>query len=189
MNKLFQYQENNVRTQVDETGEIWFAGIDVCTILGYADPTQTIEKLDEDEKKLDRIWHGSGQSRKAWTVNEFGLYSLILTSTKPEAKAFKRWLTHEVLPALRKAGKYTNETQASKELAVQELIKNIEYAQERVNDCKSEAKSWNLKQSMLEIELRQVLKQDVAQTKMYPADEMEAMKVKPEDKPMGLDEE
>jgi len=68
----------------------WFAGIDVCNILEYANSNNAIGKLDEDERKLTYLKVTSGQGRKTWMINEFGLYSLILTSRKPEAKAFKR---------------------------------------------------------------------------------------------------
>lgn len=125
MEQKFNYNELSVRTLTDENEETWFSGVDVCTILGYSDTTQAIEKLDEDERKLDRIRDGSGQNRKTWTVNESGLYSLILTSTKPEAKEFKRWVTHEVLPAIRKAGKYTPEQEQEREFSLNEIADQI----------------------------------------------------------------
>jgi len=117
----FNFKDQQVRTITDENGEIWFAGVDVCSILEYAHPKQTIEKLDEDERKLDYVRHSSGQQRKTWTINEPGLFSLILSSSKPEAKAFKRWVTHEVLPKIRKAGLYT--TDQEQEHA--ELLKGV----------------------------------------------------------------
>ncbi len=126
MEQKFDYKNVPVRTVTDTNEETWFAGVDVCNILEYADTTQAIEKLDEDEKKLDRIRDGSGQLRKTWIVNEFGLYSLILTSTKPEAKAFKRWVTHEVLPAIRKAGKFTPEQEKEHEVSLQVIPNSIQ---------------------------------------------------------------
>lgn len=143
MEQKFNYNELPVRTITDENEETWFSGVDVCTILGYADTAQAIEKLDEDERKLDRIKDGSGQNRKTWTVNEFGLYSLILTSSKPEAKMFKRWVTHEVLPAIRKAGKYTPEQEKERELSLNSVANQIEQLkneraeyQKKVNDLR-----------------------------------------------------
>lgn len=145
MEQKFSYNELPVRTITDENEETWFSGVDVCTILGYADTAQAIEKLDEDERKLDRIKDGSGQNRKTWTVNEFGLYSLILTSSKPEAKMFKRWVTHEVLPAIRKAGKYTPEQEREREISLNEIADKIEDLkkeraeyQKKVNDLRKD---------------------------------------------------
>lgn len=126
MNTNFKYQNQSVRTITDENEQTWFAGVDICNILGYADSHAAIDKLDEDEKKLDRLRLGSGQPRKTWTVNEFGLYSLILTSSKPEAKPFKRWVTHQVLPSIRKAGKYSTDEEQKYEADLQKLVSEIE---------------------------------------------------------------
>lgn len=126
MNTIFKYQKQEVRTITDENEQTWFVGVDVCSILEYSNPTQAIEKLDEDEKKLDYVQHSSGQSRRSWTINEFGLYSLILTSSKPEAKPFKRWVTHQVLPSIRKAGKYTTDEEQKYEADLQKLVSEIE---------------------------------------------------------------
>lgn len=84
-------------------GEPWFVANDVCAILEI-DRTQT-RRLDDDEKGVCLI-HTLGGDQKMSIVNEFGLYSLILRSRKPEAKAFRRWITHEVIPAIRKHGMY-----------------------------------------------------------------------------------
>lgn len=126
MNTKFHYQKQEIRTLTDENEQTWFAGVDICNVLGYADSYAAIEKLEEDEKKLDRLRVGLGQPRKTWTVNEFGLYSLILTSSKPEAKPFKRWVTHEVLPSIRKAGKYTTDQEQKYEADLQKLVNEIE---------------------------------------------------------------
>ena len=101
MEQKFEFKGSLVRMKTDENEQYWFAGIDVCNILGLENPTQTVESLDDDEKKLDYVIDSSGQQRKTWTINEFGLYSLVLKSRKLEAKEFKRWITHEVLPAIR----------------------------------------------------------------------------------------
>jgi prophage antirepressor-like protein len=85
--------------------EPWMVAKDVCDILGLSDTNMAIKSLDEDEK-LTRKIYGSGQSRKMWLVNESGLYALILRSNKPEAKTFRKWVTSEVLPAIRKKGYY-----------------------------------------------------------------------------------
>ena len=82
-------------------GEPWFVAADVCTILGVGNPTQALTRLDEDERTLI-----SNEGRDVNAVSEAGLYALILGSRKPEAKTFKRWVTHEVLPSIRKTGSY-----------------------------------------------------------------------------------
>ena len=87
--------------------EPYFAGKDVAEILGYADPNKAIAMhVDEDDKLNDKTASSLGQ-RGGWFINESGLYSLILSSKLPNAKKFKRWVTSEVLPAIRKTGTYT----------------------------------------------------------------------------------
>jgi prophage antirepressor-like protein len=85
--------------------EAWTVAKDICDILDLSDVNKTLEKLDNDEKLTRKIFV-SGQNRKMWLVNESGLYALIMRSNKPEAKAFRKWVTSEVLPAIRKKGYY-----------------------------------------------------------------------------------
>jgi prophage antirepressor-like protein len=101
----FEYETNEIRVVEDTSGEPWWIAKDVCSVLEIVDISQQSNGLDYDEKLL-RTLHVSGQNRDVWTVNEPGLYSLILRSNKPEAKKFKRWITHEVLPSIRKTGRY-----------------------------------------------------------------------------------
>lgn len=96
------FQNNRVRI-LDRNGDPWFVAKDVCDVLDI-DTTQT-RRLDEDEKGLCSIQTPGGQQEMV-CVNESGLYTLVLGSRKPEAKAFKRWVTHEVLPAIRQTGHY-----------------------------------------------------------------------------------
>ena len=86
-------------------GEPWFVAADVCKALELGNPSMTVERLDADEKGISSIDTLGGKQRMA-IINEPGLYSVILCSRKPEAKAFKRWITHEVIPAIRKYGGY-----------------------------------------------------------------------------------
>lgn len=99
--KVFNYQGHNVRTLTDD-GEIWFVAKDVCNVLGIKNATQAVSKLDDDERAMFNI----GRQGNTNIVNEPGLYTLILGSRKPEAKQFKRWVTHEVLPSIRMNGMY-----------------------------------------------------------------------------------
>lgn len=88
-------------------GNPWFVGKDVAIALGYADTSDALKKHVDEEDKLTRRFDWSGQNREMYIINESGLYSLIFESRLPSAKAFKRWVTSEVLPALRKTGSYS----------------------------------------------------------------------------------
>lgn len=107
LQNVYKFQATEVRV-VMNNGEPWFVARDVCEVLGHSDTSTAIRRLDEDEKLIQTMFV-SGQNREVWLVNEPGLYSLILTSRKAEAKAFKRWITHEVIPAIRKTGVYAAE--------------------------------------------------------------------------------
>ena len=103
----FQFGEQEIRVVVDETtGEPVWVAKDICDALGYAKVDRALSKLDEDEKLMLKIG-ASGQNRDMSCVNESGLYTLILRSNKPEAKKFKKWVTAEVLPSIRKTGSYS----------------------------------------------------------------------------------
>ena len=95
-----------IRTMTDEKGEPFFVGSDVALRLGYTDPQKAIKMHIDDEDKLTRQIVVSGQKRNIIVINESGLYALILSSKLPQAKAFKRWVTSEVLPQIRKTGGY-----------------------------------------------------------------------------------
>lgn len=105
---IFRKDEFGAVRAVTLEGEPWFVAADVCRALGI-DNTAT-RRLDEDEKAALRLTqtssNGTEQGRDVTIVNEPGLYSLVLASRKPEAKAFKRWITHEVIPSIRKTGGY-----------------------------------------------------------------------------------
>ena len=90
-------------------GEAWFVAADVCKALDLGNPSMTVERLDDDEKGISTIDTLGGKQRMA-IINEPGLYSLVLSSRKPEAKAFKRWITHEVIPSIRKHGAYMTDS-------------------------------------------------------------------------------
>ena len=102
----------NIRIS-DKNGEPWFIGKDVAEALGYEASRNAITKHVDDEDKLTHQISASGQNRNMTVINESGLYSLILSSKLPTAKKFKRWVTHEVLPAIRKTGIYKTPKQSS----------------------------------------------------------------------------
>ena len=102
--QLFQNTDWKVRV-VMRNGEPWFVAKDVCECLDLGNPSQAIARLEDDERWLisNEALRANGETA---VVSEPGLYSLVLGSRKPEAKAFKRWVTHEVLPSIRKTGGY-----------------------------------------------------------------------------------
>ena len=105
MNEIVKlYKDNPVRI-IEKDGEPWFVAKDVAAILGYRDAYTLVRRLDEDERGTRKVCTPSAEQEMT-VINEAGLYSAILGSNKPEAKAFKRWVTHEVLPSIRKNGAY-----------------------------------------------------------------------------------
>lgn len=102
---IFRKDEFGAVRAVMLEGEPWFVAADVCRALGLGNSSDVIKRLDEDERTLVSI-EGASNGLPVNAVNEPGLYALILGSRKPEAKAFKRWITHEVIPEIRKTGGY-----------------------------------------------------------------------------------
>lgn len=96
----------NVRIILQDN-EPWFVAKDVCDCLEINNSRQALSRLDNDEKNSVILNDGTAGNPEKSIVNEYGLYSLVLSSRKPEAKEFKRWITHEVLPSLRKYGTYS----------------------------------------------------------------------------------
>jgi prophage antirepressor-like protein len=176
MEQIFKYNDVQVRTVYDETGEAWFVGIDVCKILGYADSHRKVKSLDEDEYRLDRLTDGQGKQKETLTVSESGLYSLILTSTKPEAKAFKRWVTHDVLPSIRRGGLYTTDMVKAKLTQLQEV--NISRAEKKIEFEKAKIQMKQLKQEIEDLDrlFWELFGTDPAQLKLFSPEQMDAMK-------------
>ena len=114
----------NIRILIDND-EIWFVAIDVCKCLEINNSRQAILKLDTDEKKSLYIENSGAGNPNKTIVNEAGLYNLILSSRKPEAKEFKRWITHEVIPSIRKYGAYMTPETIEKVLYNPEFIINL----------------------------------------------------------------
>lgn len=111
-----------IRTAVID-GEPWFVAVDVCRALEIVNSRDALTRIDEDEKGVV-LTDTPGGKQEVTTVNEPGLYSLVLGSRKPEAKVFKRWITHEVIPSIRKNGGYIagQETMSDVELMARALI-------------------------------------------------------------------
>ena len=106
-----------IRTMSNAKGETFFVGKDVAVALGYSDPQKAIRMHVDDDDKLTGQIVVSGQNRNVIIINESGLYALILSSKLSQAKTFKRWVTSEVLPAIRKTGRYELTSTELKQLA------------------------------------------------------------------------
>ena len=135
--QLFKFQEHEVRTVKEEDGQVWFVAKDVCEILGIKNSRDAIKSLDDDEKMtvgLTDTQKKRGGARVLTYVNEPGLYKLIFKSKRPEAKQFTKWVTTEVLPALRKTGSYSAtpkaEDKPKRELPPVEWVKAIQNAKD-----------------------------------------------------------
>lgn len=113
--QLFDNPEFGKIRVVTIDGEPYFVGADVATALGYKDTFAALKQHVDDEDKL--VWQitSAGQNRNATVINESGIYSLILRSKLPRAREFKRWVTYEVLPSIRKTGAYVNQAVISPE--------------------------------------------------------------------------
>ncbi len=128
----FAYKQMGEVRTATVNGEPWFCLNDVCEVLLIASPRTVAARLDTDEKGYVCLTDAMGRERETTFINESGLYSVILRSDKPEAKPFRKWVTSEVLPAIRKTGRYEPEPQ--KPLSQLEMLAAI--AQEAVKNEK-----------------------------------------------------
>lgn len=121
--KIYENKEFGEIRTVNIDGEPWFVGVDIATALGYSNTRDAIAKHIDNEDKATVAIHDGRQKRNITAINESGLYSLILSSELPSAKAFKRWVTSEVLPSIRKNGGYIagQETMTDDELMARAL--------------------------------------------------------------------
>ena len=151
----FDFKGAALRTLTDEAGEPWFVAKDACDILGI-DTNHLREALDDDEitnLRNSEVWNQPG--RAPLIISEPGLYKLIMRSRKPEAKEFQRWVTHEVLPQIRKTGGYipTSESDSDEDimaravLVAQKTIKQknqqIASQQSRIDELQPKASAWD----------------------------------------------
>lgn len=130
--RTWNFEDHEVRT-VEIDGEPWFVGKDVATVLGYQNGSKALSDHVDEEDKLNNESLSSLGQRGGWLINESGLYSLILSSKLPNAKAFKRWVTSEVLPSIRKTGSYTYQRanpNEEKALQIQEMDTRIRMSEQ-----------------------------------------------------------
>lgn len=135
MNDIIIFRSNQfgeIRT-MERDGEIWFVGKDVAEILGYSRATKAVsEKVDAEDRDEVPIRDSIGRNQKAYIINESGLYSLILSSKLPQAKEFKRWVTSEILPSVRKHGGYVA---GQEEMSGEELMaRAILFAERKIKE-------------------------------------------------------
>lgn len=153
--QIFKNDEFGEIRTVEISGEPWFVGKDVAEVLGYKDTADSIKKHVDDEDKLTRRFTDSGQSREMYIINESGLYSLILSSKLPNAKAFKKWVTSEVLPSIRKHGGYIN---GQAEMSPEELMaRALQVAQKTLEEREARIGVLAAENSALTVE-KQILK-------------------------------
>ena len=142
--QIFNFQENNEIRIINQNGEPWFVAKDVCDILGLTNVTKALYALDDDEKMtltLSKSHLGQrGGAQKINVISESGLYALILRSDKPNAKVFRKWITSEVLPALRKNGSYSM-TQNNNSVEQQYSVQFAEL-QESISNLKLRIDYW-----------------------------------------------
>ena len=148
--QTFNFENQQVRT-IEVENEPWFVANDVTTILGLSNTTVALQRLDEDE----RAKYNLGRQGMTNIVNEYGLYNLVLASRKPEAKQFKRWITHEVLPTIRKHGAYLTPDKIEEALLNPDTLINLAtqlkqerearlIAEQRVNELTPKATYYDL---------------------------------------------
>ncbi|MFG3613128.1 ORF6C domain-containing protein [Rummeliibacillus stabekisii] len=155
--QLFNFDNQDVRI-LEKDGEPWFVGKDVAQILGYQRPDNAIRNHVDEEDKLMHQISASGQNRNMTLINESGMYSLVLSSKLESAKRFKRWVTSDVLPQIRKTGAYTSN---SMELALQAALdheRKINAIEEDVDYLKNNMRIDSLQQ----LEIQQTAKRSIA---------------------------
>ena len=136
--KIFDNEQFGQIRVIDQNGEPWFVAADICRVLEISNPSVAIDRLDEDERAKFNL----GRQGMGYAINKPGLYTLVLGSRKPEAKAFKRWITHEVLPAIEKHGMYATPDTVEKIIEDPDTIIRIlqEMKEERAKRVKAEQK-------------------------------------------------
>lgn len=129
---IFNHLGNNIRVTTDEQGEPLFVLKDICSVLEIGNPSDVARRLDEDGVDTIEVIDNLGRTQKTNVITEAGLYEVIFMSRKPEAKAFRRWVTSEVLPSIRKHGMYATPA------TIEEMIANPDMAIKLLTTLKEE---------------------------------------------------
>ncbi|WP_218831744.1 BRO-N domain-containing protein [Shouchella clausii] len=136
LQEVFSYGENRITTLMIEN-QCWFLAKDICQVLEHTDVSKACARLDHEDKLIRTIFV-SGQNRPMMFINESGLYQMILTSRKPEAKRFKRWVTSEVLPAIRKTGTYSVQQPQTQLEILQQSIEQMVLQEKRLSQVEKQ---------------------------------------------------
>lgn len=140
----FDFKGAALRTLTDENGEPWFVLKDCMSILDLGNPTETVKMFDDDEFSTTEVIDSIGRRQQAYIISEPGLYRLVMRSRKPEAKEFQRWVTHEVLPSIRKHGAYMTQQTLDKALTspdfLIQLATKLKEEQEKVKELEPKAR-------------------------------------------------
>lgn len=143
--QTFNFNNNPVRTLTGENGEAWFVLKDCISILGLGNPTETVKMFDDDEFSTTEVIDSIGRRQQMYIISEPGLYRLVMKSRKPEAREFQRWVTHEVLPIIRKHGAYMTQQTLDKALTspdfLIQLATRLKEEQEKVKELELKAKA------------------------------------------------
>ena len=129
---IFNHLGNDIRVTTDEQGEPWFVLKDVCDALNLGNTSRVADRLESDDLTLSKVMDNRGVQRETFLVTESGLYEVIIRSDKPEAKAFRRWVTSEVLPSIRKHGMYATPA------TIEDMIANPDMAIKLLTTLKEE---------------------------------------------------
>ena len=151
----FDFKGAALRTLTDEAGEPWFVLKDCMNILDLGNPTETVKMFDEDEFSTAEVIDSIGRRQQAYIISEPGLYRLVMRSRKPEAKEFQRWVTHEVLPQIRRTGGYIPTSDADDDMTIlakavmigqrtmEEQKRKIAAQQTRIDELQPKASMWD----------------------------------------------
>lgn len=159
--QVFNYGECEVRALMIDSAP-WWVLKDICQVLNLKETHRVAARLDEDELTVAKV-HSGGQNRKMNIINESGLYSVILRSDKPEAKAFKRWVTREVLPSIRKTGTYATDKccipQSSPPISVENQLRRAELL---LHAAEFKTHNRNEQQSLVDLAVKDLIGNSVA---------------------------
>lgn len=151
----FDFKGAALRTLTDEAGEPWFVLKDCMSILDLGNPTETVKMFDKDEFSTTEVIDSIGRRQQTYIISEPGLYRLVMRSRKPEAKEFQRWVTHEVLPQIRKTGGYIPTSDADDDMTIlakavmigqrtmEEQKQRIAAQQSRIDELQPKASMWD----------------------------------------------
>lgn len=142
--QLFKFEEKQeIRVLQDDNGDPWFIAKDICEALSLRQVSRALDRLDDDQRRLLRVTHPQNPTATLPmnAINESGMYDLIIRSDKPEAKRLRKWITSEVLPAIRKTGQYSIHTSPARQvLAMAQVLVDIEDRVTRLEQERDEAK-------------------------------------------------